>query len=93
MLTFSLHHFVGTILEFVGISVSFYTFLFCILARDAMLLFDETQMVQPPELTSHHNSRKYLILLPLRAIYFGSFYYETPYITPTSDEAKSTTYF
>ena len=47
-----------------------------------MLLFwklvDETQMVKPPEPTSHHNSRKYLILLPLRAIYFTSLHYETP---------------
>ena len=47
-----------------------------------MLLFwklvDETQMVKPPEPTSHHNSRKYLILLPLRAIYFRSLHYETP---------------
>ena len=47
-----------------------------------MLLFlkviDETQMVKPPEPTSHHNSKKYLILLPLRAIYFRSLYYETP---------------
>ena len=49
-----------------------------------MLLFwklvDETQMVKPPEPTSHHNSKKYLILLPLRAIYFRSLYYETPCI-------------
>ena len=49
-----------------------------------MLLFwklvDETQMVKPPEPTSHHNLRKYLILLPLRAIYFRSLYYETPCI-------------
>ena len=47
-----------------------------------MLLFwkvvDETQMVKPPEPTIHHNSEKYLILLPLRAIYFRSFHYETP---------------
>ena len=46
-----------------------------------MLLFwklvDETQMVKPPEPTRHHNLRKYLILLPLRAI-FRSLYYETP---------------
>ena len=41
-------------------------------------LVDETQMAKPPEPTSHHNSRKDLILLPLRAIYFRSFYYETP---------------
>ena len=43
-------------------------------------LFDEIQMVQPPEPTSHHDSRKCLILLPLRAIYFRSLYYETPCI-------------
>ena len=47
-----------------------------------MLLFwklvDETQMVKPLEPTIHHNSKKYLILLPLRAIYFRSFHYETP---------------
>ena len=44
-----------------------------------MLLFwklaDETEMVKPPEPTSHHNSRKCLILLPHRAIYFRSLYY------------------
>ena len=39
-------------------------------------LADETQMVKPPEPTSHHNARKYLTLLPLRAIYFRSLYYE-----------------
>ena len=37
-----------------------------------MLLFwelvDETQMSTTPEATSHHSSRKFLILLPLRAI-------------------------
>ena len=43
-------------------------------------LVDETQMVKPPEPTIHHNSKKYLILLPLRAIYFRSFHYETPCI-------------
>ena len=47
-----------------------------------MLLFwklvDETQMVKPPEPTNYHDSKKYLILLPLRAIYFRSFHYETP---------------
>ena len=41
-------------------------------------LVDETQMVKPPELTSHYNLRKNLILLPLRAIYFRLLYYETP---------------
>ena len=40
-------------------------------------LVDETQMVIPPEPTIHHNSKKYLILLALRAIYFRSFHYET----------------
>mgnify|MGYP007015787208 CR=1 FL=1 len=48
----------------------------------SMLLFwklvDETQMVKPPEPTIYHDSKKYLILLPLRAIYFRSFHYETP---------------
>ena len=52
-----------------------------------MLLFwklaDETQMVKPPEPTSHHNSRKCLIFLPLRAIYFRLLYYETPCIFNT----------
>ena len=47
-----------------------------------LLLFwkvvDETQMVKPPQPTIYHNSKKYLILLPLRAIYFRSFHYETP---------------
>ena len=35
-------------------------------------------MVKPPEPTIHHNSKKYLILLPLKAIYFRSLHYETP---------------
>ena len=39
---------------------------------------DETQMVKHLEPTIHHNSKKYLILLPLRVIYFRSFHYETP---------------
>ena len=47
-----------------------------------MLLFwklvDETQMSKPPEHTRHHDSRKLLILLPLKAIYFSTFQYETP---------------
>ena len=38
-----------------------------------MLLFrklvDETQMPITPEATSYHSSRKFLILLPLRAIF------------------------
>ena len=37
-------------------------------------------MVKPPEPTIYHDSKKYLILLPLRAIYFRSFHYETPCI-------------
>ena len=48
----------------------------------SMLLFwklvDETQMSTPPEHTRHRDSRKLLILLPLRAIYFTTFQYETP---------------
>ena len=44
-------------------------------------LVDETQMVKPTEPAIHHNSKKYLILQPLRAIYFRSLYYETPYKT------------
>ena len=51
-----------------------------------MLLFwklvDETQMVKPLEPTSHHNSKKYFILLPLRAIYIRSLHYETPCSLP-----------
>ena len=39
-------------------------------------LVDETQMVKPPEPTIYHNSKRYLILLPLRAIDFRSFHYE-----------------
>ena len=31
-------------------------------------LVDETQMSKPPKATRHHNSRKFLTLLPLRAI-------------------------
>ena len=50
-----------------------------------MLLFwkliNETQMGKPLEPTRHHNSRKLLILLPLRAIYYRSLHYETPCIT------------
>ena len=41
-------------------------------------LDDKTQMVKPPKPTIHHNSKKFLILLPLRAIYFRLFHYETP---------------
>ena len=44
-------------------------------------LVDETQMVKPLEPTSYHNSKKYLILLPLRTIYFRSFHYATPCMT------------
>ena len=47
-----------------------------------MLLFGklvyETQMVKTPEPTSQDNFKKHFILLPLRAIYFRSLYYETP---------------
>ena len=35
-------------------------------------------MSNPPEAASYCNSIKLLILLPLRAIYFYSLYYETP---------------
>ena len=41
-------------------------------------LVDETQMSKPHEYTGHHDSRKLLILVPLRAIYFSTFQYETP---------------
>ena len=41
-------------------------------------LVDETQMPTTPEATSHHSSRKFSILLPLRAIQNYSFHYETP---------------
>ena len=41
-------------------------------------LTHETQISKPPEATRHHNSIKLLILLPLRAIYFSTFQYETP---------------
>ena len=47
-----------------------------------MLLFwelvDKTQMSKPLEHTRHHDSRQLSILLPLRAIYFSTFQYETP---------------
>ena len=47
-----------------------------------MLLFwklvDKTQMSKPIQSIRHYNSRKCLILLPLRAIYSRSFHYETP---------------
>ena len=50
-----------------------------------MLLFwkliHKTQMSNPPEAASYHNSTKLLILLPLSAIYFYSLYYETPCIS------------
>jgi hypothetical protein len=45
-----------------------------------MILPKKTQMSNPPEAASYHNSTKILILLPLRAIYFYSLYYETPCI-------------
>ena len=44
-------------------------------------LVDETQMSTPPEHTRHLDSRKLLILLPLWAIYFSTFQYETPCIS------------
>ena len=54
-----------------------------------MLLFwklvDETQLVKPPEPTSHHISKKYLILVPFKSIYFRSLYYETPCTMKLSD--------
>ena len=78
-----------------------------------MLLFQklitETQISKPPEATRLHNFIKLVILLPLRAIYFRSQYYETPcrsnldfiYFPPPStvltstivQSAKSTFYF
>ena len=47
-------------------------------------------MPKPPEATSDSNSTKLLILLPLRAIYFYSFHYETH---PVQDLIKSTVNF
>ena len=41
-------------------------------------LIHKTQMSNPPGAASYYNSIKLLILLPLRAIYFYSLYYETP---------------
>ena len=41
-------------------------------------LVDETQMSNPSKAASYRNSTKLSILLPLRAIYFYSLYYETP---------------
>ena len=41
-------------------------------------LVNKTQMSTSPEHTKHHDSRKLSILLPLRAIYFSTFQYETP---------------
>jgi len=47
-----------------------------------MLLFwrlgQETQMSTPPEATRHRILTQLLVLLHLRAIYFGTFQYETP---------------
>ena len=47
-----------------------------------MLLFwelvNKIQMFKPPEHTRYHDSRQLSILLPLRAIYFSTFQYETP---------------
>ena len=49
----------------------------------SMLLFwklvRETQMSKHPKATKHHNSTKMLMLLHLRAIYFSTFQYETPF--------------
>ena len=50
-----------------------------------MLLFlklvDETQITTTPEDTSHHNSRKILVLLSLRAIYNATLRNEIPCTT------------
>ena len=48
-------------------------------------LIQETQMSKPPKATRHHNLTKSLILLPLRAIYFSTFQYETPCIKKSMD--------
>ena len=49
-----------------------------------MLLFkklvDETQLSAPPKDTRHHNSRKLLVFLPLRAIKNATLQYEIPCI-------------
>ena len=42
-------------------------------------LVDETQKSQPPKAPRNHNLLKFLILLPLRAIQFPPFHFETPY--------------
>ena len=53
-----------------------------------MLLFrklvDEIQMSTTLKTTSYHSSRKFSILLPLRAIQNLSFHYETPCIRKTN---------
>ena len=41
-------------------------------------LVDETQISAPPEATRHHNSKKLLLLLPLRADLLYILHYETP---------------
>ena len=41
-------------------------------------LFDETQIPTPPEATRHHNLKKILIPLPLRADLLLSVHSETP---------------
>ena len=41
-------------------------------------LFDETQIPTPPEATRHHNLKKLLIPLPLRADLLLSVHSETP---------------
>ena len=63
----------------------FYGYSFCPrLLRQLMLLFwkliNEIQTGKTLEPTRHHNSRKLMILLPVRAIYFRSLHYETPCI-------------
>ena len=44
-------------------------------------LFDETQIPTPPEATRHHNLKKLLIPLPLRADLLLSVHSETPCIS------------
>ena len=44
-------------------------------------LITETQISNPPEPATDHNSIKLMVLLPAIAIYFRSLRYETPCIT------------
>ena len=53
-------------------------------------LVDETQMCKPPEATRHHNSIKYLILLPLRAVQFRPFHFDTPCMSRSKKHGGST---